>query len=254
MVENLTIINQIFCEDNIVTMSKMPDKSISGIITSPPYNLGTKRKDCYYNNGYSDKDNLTEEDYISIRLNEFKEFERILKDDGVICYNISYHNENPILPTLLMAEIHNKTGLTVADIITWKKKSALPFQTSPTKLSRICELVYVIVKKERLQDFKTNKVVSSVNEKTKQKFYKNYTNFIEADNNDGIKSKLKAAFSEDFVFKLLNIYFPVDSLIYDPFSGIGTTSKACKKAGRSFIGSEINEEFWKQSLNLINPN
>jgi len=252
MSNNTSLINQILLEDNLVTMSKMPDSFLSGIITSPPYNIGTKRKDCYYNNGYQEKDNLTTEEYISLRINEFKEFERIMKDDGVICYNISYHNENPILPTLLMAEIHNQTNLTVADIITWKKKSALPFQTSPTKLSRICELIYVIVKKDRLHDFKTNKVVSSINKKTNQKFYKNYTNFIEADNNDGIKSKLKASYSEDLVYKLFNIYFPQQSLIYDPFSGIGTTARACKKTGRQFIGSEINEDFWKKSIELLN--
>jgi DNA modification methylase len=252
MSNNTSLVNQILLEDNLVTMSKMPDSFLSGIITSPPYNIGTKRKDCYYNNGYQEKDNLTTEEYISLRINEFKEFERIMKDDGVICYNISYHNENPILPTLLMAEIHNQTNLTVADIITWKKKSALPFQTSPTKLSRICELIYVIVKKDRLHDFKTNKVVSSINKKTNQKFYKNYTNFIEADNNDGIKSKLKASYSEDLVYKLFNIYFPQQSLIYDPFSGIGTTARACKKTGRQFIGSEINEDFWKKSIELLN--
>ena len=45
-------------------------------------------------------DNLTEEDYLEVRTNEFKEFSRIMNDKGVICYNISYHNENPILPTL----------------------------------------------------------------------------------------------------------------------------------------------------------
>ena len=140
----------------------------------------------------------------------------------------------------------------MADIITWKKKSAIPFQTSPTKLSRICELIYVIVKKDRLHNFKTNKQVSKINAKTKQKFYKNYTTFIEADNNDGIKSKLKASFSEDLVFKLFNIYFPQDSIIYDPFSGIGTTAKSCKKSGRQFIGSEIDNEIYKQSINLIN--
>lgn len=244
-------INKIYNENNVITMSKMPDKFLSGIICSPPYNLTTKRKDCYYNNGYQDKDNLSEEEYIKNRLSEFKEFERILKDDGVICYNISYHNENPILPTLLISEIHKETGLTVADIITWKKRSAIPFQTSSTKLSRICELVYVIVKKERLHDFKTNKKVSKINEKTNQKFYKNYTNFIEAENNDRIKSKLKATYSEDLVYKLFNIYFPIDSLIYDPFSGLGTTARACKKSGRDFIGSEIDEELCKISISLL---
>ena len=140
------MINKIFNEDNLSTMSRMSDKSISGIICSPPYNICSKRKDVYYNNGYSDSDNLSEEEYLEVRTNEFKEFSRIIDDRGVICYNISYHNENPILPTLLMTKIHQETDLTVADIITWKKSNAIPFQTSPTKLSRLCELVYVIVK------------------------------------------------------------------------------------------------------------
>ena len=93
-------INKIYNEDNLITMNRMSDYFLNGIICSPPYNICSKRKDCYYNNGYSDNDNLSEDEYINIRLNEFKEFERILKDDGVICYNISYHNENPILPQL----------------------------------------------------------------------------------------------------------------------------------------------------------
>ena len=243
--------NNIFNENNLVTMGKLSDSSISGIITSPPYNITSKRKDVYYNNGYSDIDGLTEEEYLRVRVNEFMQFSRILEDTGVICYNISYHNENPILPTLLMAKIHKETDLTVADIITWKKSTAIPFQTSPTKLSRLCELVYVIVKKDFLHDFKTNKQVSKVNEKTNQKFYKNYTNLIEAKNNDGIQCKLKASFSEDFVTKILDIYFPEGSLIYDPFMGIGTTARACKNSGRNFIGSELDKEHFDISISLL---
>jgi len=243
--------NQIFNENNIYTMSRLLDKSISGIITSPPYNITSKRKDIYYNNGYSDIDGLTEDEYLTVRTNEFIEFSRILEDKGVICYNISYHNENPILPTLLMTKVHNETDLTVADIITWKKSTSIPFQTSPTKLSRICELVYVVVKKEFLHDFKTNKQVSKVNEKTGQRFYKNYTNLIEAKNNDGIQCKLKASFSEDFVTKLLDIYFPEGSLIYDPFMGIGTTARACKNFNRNYIGSELDKEHFDISISLL---
>lgn len=243
--------NQIFNENNIYTMSRLLDKSISGIITSPPYNITSKRKDVYYNNGYSDIDGLTEDEYLTVRTNEFIEFSRILEDKGVICYNISYHNENPILPTLLMTKVHNETDLTVADIITWKKSTSIPFQTSPTKLSRICELVYVVVKKEFLHDFKTNKQVSKVNEKTGQRFYKNYTNLIESKNNDGVQCKLKASFSEDFVNKLLDIYFPEGSLIYDPFMGIGTTARACKKSNRNYIGSELDKEHFDISISLL---
>ena len=243
--------NKIFNENNIDTMIRISDGSISGIITSPPYNITSKRNDVYYNNGYSNIDGLSEDDYLRVRVDEFVQFSRILENTGVICYNISYHNENPILPTLLISKIHKETDLTVADIITWKKSTSIPFQTSPTKLSRICELVYVIVKKEFLHEFKTNKEISKINEKSGQKFYKNYTNLIEAKNNDSIKCKLKASFSEDFVTKLLDIYFHEGSLIYDPFMGIGTTARACKKSSRNYIGSELDKEHFDISISLL---
>ncbi len=58
--------NKTYNENNLVTMSNISDKYISGIITSPPYNITSKRKDCYYDNGYSDIDGLCEDDYLNI--------------------------------------------------------------------------------------------------------------------------------------------------------------------------------------------
>ena len=243
----------IYNENNLETMGKISDKFLDGIITSPPYNVCVKRNDNYYNNGYSDIDDLTEEQYLSVRVNEFNQFERILKDDGVICYNVSYHTENPILPTLLVAEVHAKTGLTLVDIISWKKPNAIPFQGSSNRLSRICELIYIFVKKTNVKTFKSNKTVSKVNDKTKQKFYKNYVNYIEAKNNDGIKCNLKASFSTDLVSKLINIYFPAGSLIFDPFCGIGTTAVACKLGGLKYIGSELSKEFFDIANERLSP-
>ena len=101
--------------------------------------------------------NITEEDYIRIRLNEFKEFQRILKDKGVILYNISYNNANAVLPLMLMVEVHKQTDLTVVDMISWSKKTNIPFQTSPRLLGRKVEQIYVIVKKDELHTFRTNK-------------------------------------------------------------------------------------------------
>lgn len=160
------MINKLYNEPCLSTMMRIPANSVDGIITSPPYNINTERSDCYYNNGYSEIDGLSENDYIKVRLNEFGEFSRIVKDTGVICYNISYAKENPILPTLLLSKIHNETDFTLADIISWKKPHAIPFQTSPTKLSRITELIYVLVKKEELHSFTANKTVSKINERT----------------------------------------------------------------------------------------
>ena len=243
--------NIIYNEDCKITLQRLLNKSVDGIITSPPYNINTERSDCYYNNGYSELDGLSEQDYLNVRTDEFKEFSRVMKDDGVICYNISYAKENPILPTLLVTKVHNETDLTIADIICWKKPNAIPFQTSPTKLSRITELIYIFVKKEKLHTFKTNKQVSKVNKKTGQKFYKNYVNYIEAKNNDGYKCNLKASYSQELVNELINIYFPKGSLIYEPFTGIGTTQLSCIEMGCDYIGSELIKDHYEIALKRI---
>ena len=54
--------NKIYNEDCKITLKRLQDKSIDGIITSPPYNINTERSDCYYNNGYSELDGLSEND------------------------------------------------------------------------------------------------------------------------------------------------------------------------------------------------
>lgn len=251
------MLNKIFNENNLVTMHKMPDHYINGVICSPPYNMGRnpnhRRIDQDDFHLYeNDVDNLTTDEYLEIRIKEFKEFERILKPDGVICYNMSYSGDNPILPTLLLHKIHTETNLTLTDIIIWKKNSASPFQTSPNKMTRISELIYIIVNKNFLNTFKANKEISKINEKTGQKFYKNYTNTIEAKNNDGFKTKLKATYSSELVEKLIFNYFPEGSIIYDPFCGIGTTPKGCLNKKCKFIGSERVKEFYEDSKKYLN--
>lgn len=41
-------------------------------------------------------------------------------------------------------------------------------------------------------------------------------------------------------------------LILDPFMGVGTVGLACKELGRSYIGIEINKNYYEISKNLIN--
>jgi site-specific DNA-methyltransferase (adenine-specific) len=41
-------------------------------------------------------------------------------------------------------------------------------------------------------------------------------------------------------------------IVYDPFSGSGTTSKVALEMGRNYIGSEINTEYYKDSIEILN--
>jgi DNA modification methylase len=102
----------------------------------------------------------------------------------------------------------------------------------------------VIVHKDELHTFKTNKKISKINEKTKQKFYKNVVNFIEAPNNDRVQCVLKASYSVKLCDALIDIYFKKDSLIYDPFTGIGTTQLSCVQNNCAYIGSELSTEIF----------
>ena len=113
-------------------------------------------------------------------------------------------------------------------------------------------MIYIIVNKNYLHTFKANKEISKINERTGQKFYKNYTNLIEAKNNDRFKTKLKAVYSSDLIEKLIHIYFPKNSLIYDPFMGIGTTAKGCLNMDCKYIGSELVKEFYEDSIKNLN--
>lgn len=249
-------LNSLNNERNFETTQKMSDDFVNGIITSPPYNIGKnpnhRRLDQEdYNLYLGDVDNLTKEEYLDIRVNEFCEFDRVLKQEGVICYNMSYSKESPSLPFRLIDRLEDETNLILADVLYWKKQKSQPFQTSSNKLSRLVEPIFIIVHKDFLHTFQANKEVSKINERTGQKFYKNYYNIIEAKNNDGVKTKLKATFSTDLVEKIMNIYFPEGSIIYDPFMGIGTTAKACVLNNRKFVGSELVREFFEDSIKQL---
>ena len=50
---------------------------------------------------------------------------------------------------------------------------------------------------------------------------------------------------------LVNNYTDKDNIVYDPFMGSGTTAEACVNTNRQWMGSEINEEYAKESMKRI---
>ncbi len=220
------------------------------ILTSPPYNTGrpsTSEKSRNNHEGRYDMhlDTMTQEEYIKWSVDLFKSFDTVLQKDGVILYNISYGSDGTVnsssvgLLWLVIADIIRNTDFTVADRIVWKKKCALPNNVSKNKLTRICEDVFVFVRKDEYSTFNCNKTISGTSE-TGQTFYNNINNFIEAKNNDGSCDLNKATFSSELVQKLLYIYAQRGMLVYDPFNGTGTTAVGCYLYGCDCIGSELS--------------
>lgn len=252
---------KIFNEDCFKTMERMAEKGykVDVVLTSPPYNTArtckTKRSIENYENRYDiHLDNMTPDEYGDWTKKLFDEFDKVLAPNGVILYNISYGSESPDSFFQAMCQINNNTVFQVADIIVWKKKSAMPNNVSPNKLTRITEFVFVICRRSEYKTYRANKEISKVSEKTGQTFYKNVYNIIEAPNNDGPCELNKATFSTEFVLKLLGMYATRDCSVYDPFMGSGTTGLGCEKFGTDKMwcfGSELSEKQVEYANNRI---
>lgn len=236
-------INKIYNESCIDTMDKIVEKTIDLIVTSPPYNTSRVGASDVYGNRYDEyKDKMSDEEYISWTLDIFNGYDKVLKTDGCILYNLSYSSENTTLIWMVVAEIIAKTNFMTADCIIWKKGNAIPNNVSKNKLTRIIEYIFIFCRKDEFKTFHANKQVVNTIDRTGQKIYENVFNFVEARNNDGSNDLNKATYSTELIVKLLNIYANPNSIVYDSFMGTGTTAKACLELGHSYLGSEISKE------------
>lgn len=238
------------CEETIKKMIKFNHK-VDIILTSPPYNTGrpsNSERSRNNNEGRYDIhiDNLSAKEYRKWCVALFNSFDNILSENGIILWQVSYGNDATIntesigLIWGVLSDIIDNTNFTIADRIVWKKKTALPNNTSSNKLTRITEDVYVFCRKSEIKTFNANKPISKVG-KNGQTFYKNIFNYIEAPNNDEKCDLNKATYSSNLCEQLLHIYAKEKAIIYDPFIGTGTTAVACKKLGLNCFGSEISE-------------
>ena len=248
----------LFNGEALKILKKYNNETFDAIITSPPYNTSKRvgATDVYNKRYDKHKDDMTVDNYLDWTISHFNEFEKKLKKDGVILYNMSYGTESHEFSNLIyltMANIYLKTEFCVADTIVWKKKSAIPNNVSKNKMTRITELIFVIVRKSEYKTFSANKKVKSVS-KHGQNFYENVFKFLEASNNDGSNKLNKATYSTELVLELLerDVKPTKETVILDPFHGTGTTANACLQYGCSFVGIEISEEQHNFAVDRLN--
>lgn len=249
----------LYNEDCFITMANMAKNNIkvNAILTSPPYNTArpvkTQKAMDTYNNRYDIYiDAKTTEEYADWTLKLFESYDKVLKPNGIVLYNISYGSERPDDMWNAVAKLILESNFMIAEQIIWKKKSALPNNVSPNKLTRICEPVFVFCRKNEYKTYAANKKVKSIRKDTGQKYYENIFNFIEAANNDGPNKLNKATFSTDLCKQLLSIYSKEADTVYDSFMGTGTTAVACKEMNINCIGSELSEAQYNYSLERLN--
>ena len=247
----------LYCGDCLDVMSSMDEYFVDIVITSPPY--GTCRSETFskessqkrkYNMRYDAfVEDRTPEEYCQWSVDVFNAIDKVLKKNRIVLYNFGLGNDGHTEYTSYdwfntVKSVIDRTPFTVADVLVWKKRSALPNNTSPNKSTRICEPVIVFCRKDELMSFPSNKKV--VNQfATGQNLYSPFYNIFEARNNDGSCELNKATFSTQFVDRLIDLYVPDEQrngwIVLDPFSGTGTTGISAIAHGMRYVGIELSK-------------
>ena len=247
----------LYCGDCLDVMSSMDENFVDIVITSPPY--GTCRSETFskessqkrkYNMRYDEfVEDRTPEEYCQWSVDVFNAIDKVLKKNRIVLYNFGLGNDGHTEYTSYdwfntVKSVIDGTPFTVADVLVWKKRSALPNNTSPNKSTRICEPVIVFCRKDELMSFPSNKKI--VNQfATGQNLYSPFYNIFEARNNDGSCELNKATFSTQFVDRLIDLYVPDEQrngwIVLDPFSGTGTTGISAIAHGMRYVGIELSK-------------
>lgn len=230
--------------NNLIQCGVKVDK----ILTSPPYNIIRPN---ISDRGYDEyNDGMSNEDYIKWTLEIFSCYDKLLSENGCVLYNMSYGTENTELMNLTISEILKNTDFTIADILVWKKNSAIPNNVSSNKMTRICEFIYAFCRRNEFNTFTSNKKIIG-QRNSGQPIYEIKYNFFQAKNNDGSIDLNKATFSTEFVLELINRYVKDTDVVLDNFVGTGTTIEACMTKNIQSIGIELSKsqcEYIKKRL------
>lgn len=230
--------------DCIKGLREMPDNSVDAVITSPPYNYNLRiQNGKYTRRSLNDKTkyNKTYDDAMS--MDEYFKWQRdciaemLRVSRGLVFYNIQMINGNKLALFRLFGEFSEY----IKEVIIWDKNNAEPAIHDGVLNSRY---EYIIVLD------KTNAIsrqfnVFNANRGTVENIWK-----INKNTERGIANH-NAMFPVDLPRKIIQLFTRPNDLILDPFMGGGTTAVACVLEGRNFIGFEINNEYFVNSIKRI---
>ncbi|NMH24919.1 site-specific DNA-methyltransferase [Flavobacterium sp. SE-s27] len=234
-------------------MSEIEDKSVSLMVTSPPYNI-----DINYGNNWQDgkiknskgkkySDNLEENEYRKMIEKVITETKRVLKDDGQIWFNIKnrYNNDNMIPPFWIMEYFQD---MYLKNIIIWNFDWG---GSTNKRFSSRYEYVFFFTKHKNNYTFNLDDVkIPALNyrpDRYKSQL-KNPTDVWKislVSGNSLERTEHPAQYPEELIERIIKAGTNPDDLVLDPFMGSGTTAVVAKKLGRNYVGYETEEDFIK---------
>ncbi len=234
-------------------LSRIPDKSVQLIITSPPYwqlkDYGTEDQ-IGFNDSY--------EEYINNLNLVWQECYRILSDGCRMCINIGdqfarsvYYGRYKVIPIRTeIIRFCETLGMDYMGAIIWQKTTTMNTSgggaimgSYPYPRNGILKIDYefILVFKKLGNAPKPTPEQKEMSEMSKEEWKEYFSShwYFPGTRQDGHI----AMFPEELPKRLIKMFSFVGETVFDPFLGSGTTSLAAKNLGRNSIGYEINREF-----------
>ena len=216
---DVNVIHNLNC---LELLSKIKDNTIDLTITSPPYNLGEKHHTGNkVFNAYDEYiDNMPEDKYQSEQIKVLNEIYRATKEGGSIMYN--HKNRIKDGKQISPYEWLLKTDWTLKQEIVWFNGSQ---NFDKCRFYPMTERIYWL-----------SKGTST-----------NFTNVINQhdlikDTAEGTDKEHKRAFPVKLAQRFI-LCFPNAEVIFDPYTGTGTTAIASIREKRKFIGTELSSRY-----------
>lgn len=234
-------------------MSKLKDKSVHLIITSPPY---WQLKDYGTDNQIGFHDSY--ENYINNLNLVWKECYRVLHDGCRMCINIGdqfarsvYYGRYKVIPIRTeIIKFCENLGMDYMGAIIWQKQTTMNttgggaiMGSFPYPRNGILKMDYefiLIFKKQGNAPKPTaeQKANSIISKEDWNKYFASHWYFGGAKQDGHI-----AVFPEELPMRLIKMFSFCGENVLDPFMGSGTTALAAKHLGRNSVGYEINPQF-----------
>ena len=226
-------IDRIFC-NSAERMSELPDRSVHLMVTSPPYNVG---KDY-------DTD-LTLEEYLAFLRRVWGEVLRTLAPGGRACINIANLGRKPYIPlhTFIIRDMLD-LGFQMRGEIIWNKAASAAASTAwgswlsaanPT-LRDVHEYILVFSK----DTFRRQPPAPQANTITRDEFLEYTKSIWTFPAESARKVGHPAPFPIELPYRLVQLYSFTNDIVLDPFMGSGQTALAALKAGRRYVGYEVD--------------
>lgn len=233
---------QLYQGDCMEIMKQIPDKSVDCVVTSPPYWKGFEYE-AYFN---SYKQYL---DWCKLWLAETK---RVLAPNGTLWLNVINDSEITIRAFEMMEIATRELMYKLHDTIIWYRYNQQPANTN-RQLTNQCEYIFMLRHTSAGVELNKDLAYNLHPEIFKTK---NVGNVWELPFNSGkqhntgfgrkeTKSKWgHSGFPVELPETCIALSTKENDTVLDMFMGSGTTGVACKHLNRSFIGIELDQNYF----------